>query len=70
MMFSAGGFVGCKMNTSLPRTFSSMRTEISPSANRPRFTRHSSMPRLSRDLLRERPVGGAGQQLEAVTRYC
>ena len=70
MMFSAGGFVGCTMKTSLPRTFSSMRTEISPSANRPRFTRQSSIAEVARDLFRERAVGGAGQQLEAVTRYC
>ena len=33
MMLSAGGFVGCTMKTSLPLTFSSMRTKISPSAN-------------------------------------
>jgi hypothetical protein len=34
MMFSAGGFVGWMMKTSRPRTFSSILTKISPSANR------------------------------------
>jgi hypothetical protein len=42
--FSAGGLVGCTMNTSAPRTFSSMRTKISPSANRVTFARVSSIP--------------------------
>lgn len=33
-MVSAGGGVGCRMKRSRPRTFSSMRTNISPSAKR------------------------------------
>src|SRR5689334_15835495 len=35
------------MKQSLPRTFSSIRTEISPSAKRPRLTRVNGTPRLS-----------------------
>ena len=54
MMFSAGALVGCTMKTSLPRTFSSMRTKISPSANRLQVTLQSSIAELPRDLLRER----------------
>jgi hypothetical protein len=44
MMFSAGAFVGCTMKTSFPRTFSSIRTKISPSANRVQVIRQRSMP--------------------------
>ena len=44
MMFSAGALVGCTMKTSLPRTFSSMRTKISPSANRLHVTFVSGIP--------------------------
>ena len=54
MTFSAGGFVGCTMKTSAPRTFSSMRTKISPSAKRVSVTFARSTPRCSRDLLGER----------------
>src|SRR5512145_2803067 len=45
MMFSAGGLVGWTINTSAPRTFSSIRTKISPSANRVSVILHSSTPR-------------------------
>ena len=44
MMLSAGGLVDCTMNTSLPRTFSSMRTKISPSAKRDTVTLQRSTP--------------------------
>src|SRR6202035_1799932 len=37
--FSAGGFVGCTMNTSRPRTFSINSTFTSPSLNRPTCAR-------------------------------
>jgi hypothetical protein len=40
-MFSAGGPVGWTMNTSCPRTFSSILTKISPSANRLIVTQQS-----------------------------
>src|SRR5687768_18317437 len=45
MMFSAGGFVGWTIKASAPRTFSSIRTKISPSANRVSVILHSSTPR-------------------------
>ena len=69
MMFSAGGFVGWTMNTSLPRTFSSMRTKISPSANRVSVTLHSSDAELPGDLFRQCRVGRSGEQLESVAGY-
>src|SRR5436309_1575300 len=43
--FSAGGLVGWMMNTSRPRTFSSILTKISPSANRRIVTAHSGCPK-------------------------
>ncbi len=45
MIESAGGLVGCTINTSAPRTFSSMRTKISPSANREIVMRVRSTPK-------------------------
>src|SRR5262245_656624 len=45
MMFSAGGLVGWTIKTSAPRTFSSIRTKISPSANRVSVILHNSTPR-------------------------
>ncbi len=50
MMLSAGGTVGWTMNTSRPRTFSSIRTKISPSAKRLMVTSHSVPP--SRSAMR------------------
>jgi len=44
MMLSAGGLVGWMMKTSLPRTFSSIRTKSSPSANRVDVHLQRSMP--------------------------
>ena len=44
-MFSAGGFVDCTTKMSAPRMFSSIRTKISPSANRVEVTLHTSDPR-------------------------
>src|SRR2546428_257711 len=45
--FSAGGLVGWIMNTSRPRTFSSILTKISPSAKRRIVTAHSGCPKCS-----------------------
>src|SRR5881628_1922440 len=45
--FSAGGLVGWMMNTSRPRTFSSILTKISPSAKRRIVTAHSGCPNCS-----------------------
>src|SRR5439155_1482278 len=45
--FSAGGLVGWMMNTSRPRTFSSILTKISPSAKRRIVTAHSGCPKCS-----------------------
>src|SRR5213078_275658 len=43
--FSAGGFVGWMMKTSRPRTFSSILTKSSPSANRRNVTAHNGCPK-------------------------
>src|SRR5205809_296888 len=45
IQFSAGGLVGWMMNTSRPRTFSSILTKISPSAKWRIVTAHSGCPR-------------------------
>ena len=61
-MVSAGGGVGWMMKTSRPRTFSLMRTKISPSAKRRMVTSASGICEGVGDLRRQRPIGRAGEQ--------
>ena len=52
-----------------PLIVSSIRTKISPSANRDSVTLHRLDTDVPRDLFGERPVRRSGEQLESVARY-
>ena len=60
-----GGQVGWMTNASRPRTFSVILTKVSPSVKRGTSTAEGDAEVVS-DLLGERPIRIAGEQLEVV----
>ena len=57
------------MKTSAPRTDSANRGRISPLAKSTRLASPSSTPEVGGDLLGERRVGAAGEQVQLARRY-